>query len=291
MADSTVFHLGDVTIHRVIEMEGAAFDPFTFLPTLTPELLEENRAWMQPTALDPAGNLVLSIQSYLVRTPHHTILVDSCVGNDKARPGRPTWNLKTDGTYLRNLAAAGVDVSEIDYVMCTHLHVDHVGWNTRLENGRWVPTFPNARYLFADREYAYWSERQAEHPAPHFTDSVLPIIEANRADLVKSDFAMNDHVRLLPTPGHTPDHFAVGVGRGGTAAVLTGDLLHSPIQARYPEMSMFADVDAAQAGKTRRKFLETYCDTETLCCTVHFPSPSVARIKPWGDGFRCEMVG
>jgi glyoxylase-like metal-dependent hydrolase (beta-lactamase superfamily II) len=291
MSGNLGFALGDITVQRVIESEGPGFDPFAFLPTLTPALLDENRHWMQPKALDPvSGNLVICIQSYIVRTPQHTVLVDSCVGNDKQRPGRPHWNMKTDDQYMRGLAGAGVSVEEIDYVMCTHLHVDHVGWNTRLENGRWVPTFPNARYVFADREYAYWTERQAIQPAEHYADSVLPIIEAKRADLVRSDHVLNDYVKLLPTPGHTPDHYAVALGRGSTSAVLTGDLVHSPIQVRYPEMSMFADVDAALAAKTRRSFLETYCDTETLCCTVHFPSPSVTRIKCWGEGFKCEMV-
>ena len=172
--------------------------------------------------------------------------------------------------------------------MCTHLHGDHVGWNTRLENGRWVPTFPKARYLFSKKEYTYWSEIHQKTPLDQITDSVLPIIEANRADLVSSDHALNDHVRLSPTPGHTPDHFAVCAGKGSDAAVFTGDLIHSPIQARYPELVMRVDTDRDQAIRTRRSFLERYCDTDTLCCTMHFPSPSVGHIKRWGDGFRLE---
>ncbi|MFC7688813.1 MBL fold metallo-hydrolase [Paeniroseomonas aquatica] len=137
------FQLGDLTIHRVVEEERPLFDPLEFFPNLTAETLAENRGWLEPAALDPAtGKLKLCIQSYIVRTPHHTILVDSCVGNHKQRPNRPFWNQKTDDTWERNLAATGYSVADIDYVMCTHLHVDHVGWNTRLENGRWVPTFP-----------------------------------------------------------------------------------------------------------------------------------------------------
>jgi len=175
-------------------------------------------------------------------------------------------------------------------VMCTHLHGDHVGWNTRLENGRWVPTFPKARYLFSKKEYTYWSEIHKKTPLDQISDSVLPIIEAKRAELVSSDHALNDHIRLSPTPGHTPDHFAVCAGKGSDAAVFTGDLIHSPIQARYPDLVMRVDTDRDQAVRTRRNFLERYCDTDTLCCTMHFPSPSVGHIKRWGDGFRLEYA-
>jgi glyoxylase-like metal-dependent hydrolase (beta-lactamase superfamily II) len=287
----TTVTIGDITVHRVVEQQAPIFDALEFLPTLTPELLAENRSWLEPDALEPAtGKLVLCFQSYIVRTPHHTVLIDSCIGNDKDRPARPPWHMKTDDTYMRGLAAAGFSVGDIDFVMCTHLHVDHVGWNTRLENGRWVPTFPNARYLFADKEYAYWVDQHARNPVACIADSVLPIVEAKRADMVRSDHALDDHIRLLPTPGHTPDHFAVCLGRGGRDAVLTGDLIHSPIQARYPEMSMRADYDPKQAAATRRSFLERYCDSGTLCCTAHFPSPSMTRVARWGDGFRCTPV-
>ena len=156
--------LGDITIHRVVEQEGAWFDAFNFFPTLSKELFEENRSWLEPRYFSDS-KIVLCVQSYLVRTPHHNILVDSCVGNHKARPARPMWSMMESDRYEKNLAATGVGVGDIDYVMCTHLHVDHVGWNTRLENGRWVPTFPKAKYLFADRELAFWTERNKEDPS------------------------------------------------------------------------------------------------------------------------------
>jgi glyoxylase-like metal-dependent hydrolase (beta-lactamase superfamily II) len=155
---SLKFTADDLTIHRIIEQETTFLPAHDMLPALTPELLAENRAWMkQAKAIDDTDTLILCFQSYIVKTPHHTILIDSCIGNDKPRPGRPKWDKKTDDTYMRALAAAGFAVGDIDFVMCTHLHVDHVGWNTRLENGRWVPTFPKARYVFADRELAYWT--------------------------------------------------------------------------------------------------------------------------------------
>jgi glyoxylase-like metal-dependent hydrolase (beta-lactamase superfamily II) len=285
------FSVGDITIDRIVELEGVFMPALDVLPGLTPQLLDENRHWLMPKALNDEGILLLCFQSYVVRTPHHTILVDSCIGNDKQRPTRPSWHQKTDDTYMRGLAAAGLTVDDIDFVMCTHLHADHVGWNTRLENGRWVPTFPKARYLFAEQEYVYWVEQHAKAPVPAFGDSVLPVMEAERAELVRGDHLIGDHVRLLQTPGHTPGHVAVCFGRGGDEAVMSGDLIHSPLQARYPELSIRFDVDMAQAAKTRRSFLERYCDTRTLCCTAHFPSPSVGRIKRWGDGFRCDPVG
>lgn len=290
---STAVGLGDVTIHRIIEQDTPIFDVMPFFPALTKELLDENRHWLEPRYLDPASQkLVLCIQSYLVRTPHHTILIDSCVGNHKARPTRPAWHMMNADRYRKNFAAAGLAVEDIDFVMCTHLHTDHVGWNTRLENGRWVPTFPNARYLFSARELAHWTGRYRENPEafPHVGDSVLPIVEARRADLVTSDHAFDDRVQLIPTPGHTIDHFSVLVRAGAQEALITGDMVHSPLQARYPELGMMADYDSGQAGETRRRIFGRFCDTPALLCTAHFPSPSIGRITRWGDGFRFVAI-
>ena len=282
--------IGEITIDRIIEQEGAFMPALDLLPSLTPALLEENRHWLEPAALDPDGMLRLCLQSFVVRTPHHTVLIDSCIGNDKPRPTRPAWNMKSDDRFMRGLAGAGFDVADIDFVLCTHLHVDHVGWNTRLQDGRWVPTFPNARYVFAQTEYAYWEQQHALAPTPVFADSVLPVMEAGRAELVGSEHALGDHVRLLPTPGHTPGHVSIGLGAAAMEAVVSGDLVHSPLQARYPELSIRFDVDMAAAAVTRRAFLERFCDTETVCCMTHFPSPSIGRIRRWGDGFRCEAL-
>jgi glyoxylase-like metal-dependent hydrolase (beta-lactamase superfamily II) len=289
---SDITRIGDITVHRIVEMEYAFMPALEMLPDLTPELLAENRSWMEPAALDKEGWLILCFQSYILRTPHHVILVDTCVGNDKPRPTRPRWNMRTDNVYMTRLAEAGLSVEDIDFVLCTHLHPDHVGWNTRLENGRWVPTFPNARYVFGAQEFAYWTEMNAKAEVLNFNDSVLPIVEANRADLVANDHALGDVVRLMPTPGHTAGHVAVAFGRDGADGVIPGDLIHSPLQARYPELSVTFDVDKAQAAATRRGFLARYCDTGTLCCGTHFPSPSWGRITRWGDGFRCDpLVG
>jgi glyoxylase-like metal-dependent hydrolase (beta-lactamase superfamily II) len=286
---TTPIMLGDVTIHQAVEQQSPFFDVMEFFPTLKKEVLDENRSWLQPNFLDPATNkIVLCVQSYIVRTPRHTILIDTCVGNHKPRPARPAWHMMTSDRYEKNLAATGLTINDVDYVMCTHLHPDHVGWNTRLDNGRWVPTFPKAKYLFADRELAHWTEKQKEQPDAHpwIADSVLPIVAAKRAEVVKSDHALNDLVKLIPSPGHTIDHFSVHVGRSGQDALVTGDMIHSPLQARYPELGMRADYDSRQAGATRRRLFERFCDTSTLICTAHFPSPSTGRVTRWGEGFK-----
>jgi len=281
--------LADITIHPVVEQQGPFFDVFEFFPTLTKELFAENRAWLQPTFVDPvSGKLVLCVQGFVIKTPHHNILIDSCVGNDKPRPARPMWNMMKGDRFEQGLAAAGLTVNDIDYVMCTHLHVDHVGWNTRLENGRWVPTFPKAKYLMADRELAFWTQKEKDDPSgvPWITDSVLPIVAAKRAQIVKSDFAFNEQVQFIPTPGHTIDHYSVLVGRPGRDALITGDMIHSPIQGKYPELGMRADYDSRQAGQTRRQMFDRFCDADTVMCVTHFPSPSTGRVRRWGDGYK-----
>jgi glyoxylase-like metal-dependent hydrolase (beta-lactamase superfamily II) len=288
---SLKFAVGDLTIHRIVEQETTFLPALEMLPGLTPELLAQNRPWMRKAgAIDANDVLILCFQSYIVTTPDHTILVDSCIGNDKPRPLRPKWSMKTDNDYMLALAMAGFTVDDIDFVMCTHLHVDHVGWNTRLVNGQWVPTFPNARYIFGKTEFDYWKEQHAKTPVAPFDDSVLPVVEAEQADIVRDDFEIGEHVRILPTPGHTPGHAAFTFGRGRDDAVVCGDLMHSPLQARYPELSAKFDVDQAQAAVTRRNFLERYCDTDTLCCTAHFPSPSAGKIRRLGNGFSCEAI-
>jgi glyoxylase-like metal-dependent hydrolase (beta-lactamase superfamily II) len=288
---SLKFSVGDFTVHRIIEQETTFLQANDALPTLTPEVLAENREWLQKTgALDANDTLVLCFQSYIIKTPHHTILVDSCIGNDKPRPLRPKWNMKTDDAYMRALAASGFSVGDIDFVMCTHLHVDHVGWNTRLENGRWVPTFPKARYVFGKTEFDHWSKENAKAEVAPFADSVLPVVEAKKAEIVTNDYSVGDHIRILPTPGHTPGHVAFTLGRTKDEAVFAGDLIHTPLQLRYPELSPKFDIDPKQAATTRRSFLERYCDTDTLCCTAHFPSPSTGKIKRRGNGFSCEAA-
>jgi len=280
--------LGDLTIMRSVEMIMES-DALEFFPETTEADWAPHRDWLSPDALNAAtGALLFPVQSYVVRTSHHTILVDTCVGNDKPRPYRPAWHQKSDDAFLRSLARHGVAPEDVDYVMCTHLHGDHVGWNTCLEDGRWVPTFRNARYVFARDEVAAWETGDARFPRTPYEDSVLPIVEAGRAVLVDNDFALDDEVWLEPTPGHTPGHAAIRLASRGANAVLSGDLIHSPVQCRHPEWVAWPDWDPELAKRTRRAFLERYCETDTFVCTAHFPLPSAGRIVADGDAFGFE---
>ena len=281
--------LGGLKVMRVLEL----VTPFKwqhFFPETTAADWAPHRHWLEPDALDPdTDQLQFPMQSYVVRTSHHTILIDSCVGNDKDRPTRPHWHLKTDATYLNALALHGIAPEAIDFVMCTHLHSDHVGWNTRLENGRWVPTFANARYVFSKKELEAWRDVGHEKfSRTPFEDSVLPVLEAGRAELVADDYALDDEVWLSPTPGHTPGHVSISLASNGVSAVMCGDLMHSPVQCAHPEWTAWPDWDAEQAKETRRAFLERYCETETLVCTAHFPLPSAGYIVRAGDAFRIQ---
>jgi glyoxylase-like metal-dependent hydrolase (beta-lactamase superfamily II) len=288
---SLTFNVGDLTVHRIVEEEGPFFGALDLLPSLTPDVLSQHRDGLrQAKAIDDKDMLIFCFQSYIVRTPHHTILIDSCIGNDKPRPGRPNWNKKTDDKFMSGLKSAGLSVNDIDFVMCTHLHVDHVGWNTRLEGGRWVPTFPKARYVFGKAEYDYWALENAKAEVPPFADSVLPVVEAKQAEMVGNDFAVGDHLRILSTPGHTPGHVSFAFGKSRDDAVFTGDIIHTPLQLARPDLSPKFDVDPVLSATTRKNFLERYCDTDTLCCTAHFPTPSTGKVRRKGDGFSCDAA-
>ncbi len=273
------YPIGEIVIQRIVESICTGFDPLSFFPGSTRDDWARHRTWMEPRALDPAsGNLVLTIQAFLVRTRHHTILIDTCVGNHKSRPLRPFWHMQKLNTFLPRLAAVGVSPEDVDYVMCTHLHGDHVGWNTQLREGRWVPTFPNARYIFAQREWDSFEELHRRDPQPQFVDSILPVMEARQAQLVSSEFALDDEVWLEPTPGHTPGHVCFHLASQGAQAVITGDCIHSPVQCVEPGWIMRADFDPVLASATRRGFLERYCDSGVMVCATHFPEPSIGRI-------------
>jgi glyoxylase-like metal-dependent hydrolase (beta-lactamase superfamily II) len=280
--------LGDLTLRRAVEMI-MPFDRQAFFPETTPAEWQPHEGWMKPKAMDPAtGDVLFTVQSYVVRSPHHTILIDTCVGNHKERANRPLWHQKTDDTYMRALASLELTPEDIDYVMCTHLHADHVGWNTKREGDRWVPTFPNARYVFTKKELEAWeggNQKFTRHP---LEDSVLPVVAAGKAELVTNDFALNDQVWLEPSPGHTPDHVSIRLASKGQNAVMAGDLMHSPVQCLHPEWTVWPDWDADQAKRTRRDFMERYADTDTLVCTAHFPLPSAGRVVSAGDAFRFE---
>lgn len=282
--------LGEVRIDRIVESEEPNFDPLAFFPATTAEDWAPYQDWLQPHPGNPAlGYLTLTLQSYLLRTRHHNILVDTCIGDHKTRQGTytpPSWHQSTGGVLLRKLALAGLRPEDIDYVMCTHLHSDHVGWNTRLVNGRWVPTFPNAKYIMSARDLAHLESVHRKAPMVHFEDSVLPVMQSGQAMLVANDHALDDEVCMESTPGHTPDHVCVRVTSGGHRAVITGDLMHSPVQVAEPGWMPRFDLDPVAAAQTRLSFLERHSEAHSLVCGTHFPSPSFGHIAERGGRFQ-----
>jgi glyoxylase-like metal-dependent hydrolase (beta-lactamase superfamily II) len=277
--------VGDIVITRIIESERPDFDAAQFFPKIAADQWAPYRQRLAGWAMETASNaLIFPMQSFLLRTRHHTIVVDTCVGDHKQR-ARPTWNMTSSGTYLERFAETGVRPQDVDYVMCTHMHTDHVGWNTRLQNGRWVPTFPNARYVMSEKEWTYWSAFHKDTPQNQIADSVIPIVELGRAQMVKNDFAIDEEVWFESTPGHTPDHVSVRIASRGAQAVITGDLIHSPVQCLETEWGPRPDFDPPQAAATRRAFLERYCERDVLVCASHFPSPSFGHVIREGNGF------
>lgn len=261
--------------------------PEDFYLDATRELIEPHLDWLQPDAICPdTGKLKITIQSYLVKTDHHTILLDSCVGCGKTNPRYPFWHQRTDTRWLDGLIASGVNPEDVDYVMCTHLHADHIGWNTRMLNGRWVPTFPNAKYIISRTDVDHFSLIAEQDRAAAYNESVLPVIEAGQAVLVDGDFALDDNVRLEATPGHTPGHVAIALSSAKKGAVMCGDVIHSPIQCIYPHWRTVVDTDPELARRTRIQFLETESSSGRLILTSHFPAPSTGFVKQSGETFR-----
>ncbi len=253
--------IGNIRVTRILEMCDPLRTPYELFPDCNEEALRPHLHWLVPKAIDPTtGRLLLPIQCYLVRTSRHTILVDSCVGNNKTCSYFQHWQGRNDGTFLEKLKKAGVSVEQIDYVLCTHLHFDHCGWNTRLLDGRWVPTFPNGRYIIARREFEAAQLTAGDPEVRTYEDNVLPIVEAGRAVFVDMDHALDDEVWLEPTPGHTAGHVAIRIRSQGTEAVFCGDLMHWPMQCIYPDWNILIDVDQEQARRTRWAFLEASAD-------------------------------
>ena len=283
--------LGDIEITRIVEFDEPFLAPEKMFAEATPEAIAPYLEWLVPQAMCPtSGRLILPIQSYLIRTPQHLALVDTCVGTHKSMAGFKRWAGLSDDAWLRRLREAGVAPEDVDFVFCTHLHLDHCGWNTRLENGRWVPTFPNARYLFAEKELAYAESRAREQADPVYAESVLPVIETGHGEAVSQEFILNDYLHFESTPGHTPGHIAVHLQSQAQHAVVTGDLIHSPLQCAHPEWNFLFDELPDVARATRRAFLERHCDARTLILATHFPSPSLGHFTRQGAAFRYDYL-
>ncbi|MBL8378789.1 MAG: MBL fold metallo-hydrolase [Burkholderiales bacterium] len=286
--------IGGVSLDRVVESEMPTLDPFEIYPDARAADIESNLSWLAPRFYDPRSRLlILAFQGFVLRTRGKTVLVDTCVGDCKPRR-RALFNDQRWG-WLDRLDAAGFAPEDIDVVVCTHFHVDHVGWNTRLVDGRWVPTFPKARYLFAQAEWDYWWSEQGrparERAGDYVLDSVLPVVEAGLVDFIEMDRAITDEVRCLPAAGHTPGLLCIDIRSGGERAILASDVLHTPLQCRFPHWSTRSCADPDHSRRTRLAFLEAWADSGVLVLPAHFPSPSAGTIERDRDAYRFRYAG
>jgi glyoxylase-like metal-dependent hydrolase (beta-lactamase superfamily II) len=281
-----VWKIGAIEITPVIELEIAGGTRFILPQASREEVL--TIGWLQPHFADPEGRLKMAVQSFLVKTPTRRIIVDTGLGNDKQGRGVPRWNdLQTP--FLQDISARGFTAESIDTVICTHLHVDHVGWNTRLIDGRWVPTFPNARYVWSRKEYEYWQERRDDPDvAPHYADSILPIVDAGFVDFVDSDHRFSPEIHFIPTAGHSPAHISIAIESEGRSAILLGDVFHHPCQIAHLHWATPIDMDQRQSTETRRVMCERLAGTRTLAIGGHFTGPGAGYIVRDGNTFRLE---
>jgi glyoxylase-like metal-dependent hydrolase (beta-lactamase superfamily II) len=288
--------IGAITIDRIVEQDRFVFEPQWLFRDSGPELILRHRAALGPRFIDFDSNgLILSFHSYLIRTRHRNILVDTCNGNHKHRPGVPWQHMLAGEHYLRNLGLRGLRREDVDTVLCTHLHGDHVGWNTHLVDGRWLPTFPNAKYVMALQDYRHFSHlpagptgRPTIHPS--LADSIAPVVEAGQAEFVDISSLgrhyLDDGVWIEAATGHTPGHIVVHVGAQDAHAVLCGDVIHHPIQFLEPQLVNPGDVDPAMARHTRQRLIDAVCAEHALLLTGHFPAPTAGYLLADGERVR-----
>ena len=282
------WRIGDVEVARIVEVNAWEDDITMLLPDATPAFVQQFK-WLQPHFATPDGKMILSFQAFVLRSRGKTFMIDTCIGNDRQREFDVFTNMQT--SFLADLATAGFPAEQIDGVLCTHLHFDHVGWNTRKEGDRWVPTFPQARYYFGREEYAHWQhlrETGGYHHVDHLHDSVDPIVQAGLADFIDPDFQLTDEVSLIPTPGHTPGHVSVLIRSAGQQAIITGDMMHHPIQLAVPATFGRFDMDAERGAQTRVDFVNRYTDTPTLIIGSHFSDPSAGHIVRDGESWQLK---
>jgi glyoxylase-like metal-dependent hydrolase (beta-lactamase superfamily II) len=278
------WQVGDVTVTRIVETAPITSPVSMMFPDDDRSLLAPHD-WLKPHFLSPEGEMLVAWQCFVVETPERRIMVDTCIGNDRKRFFDIFSNLSTP--FLSDLQEAGYPPQSIDTVLCTHLHYDHVGWNTHRVDGRWVPTFPNARYLFGRVEWEHIHHLAAagDWHADHLPDALQPVMDAGLADLIETEHTVCREVRLFPTVGHTPGHVSVHIESRGEVAVITGDIMHHPVQMAVPDKACSFDHDKAQACCTRRSFLAQYQDRGALVIGSHFPDPTAGHVRSRDDAW------
>jgi glyoxylase-like metal-dependent hydrolase (beta-lactamase superfamily II) len=288
----SAFSVGKASIARIEETYLPVYRPRDIFPEYDEAIAAEHAHWMAPNHYDADQDLIkLSVHSWLLQVGGKRILIDCCCGNAKPRPARPFWNM-LDTPYLDRLAAAGARPQDIDYVMCTHLHHDHVGWNTQLRDGSWVPTFPNARYVISKPDFEYYRKLDADPDKTEpvefgtFRECVLPIVEAGRADLVTGPHRLDEFLDIIPAPGHSAGHVVFRLDSGGRQALLIGDVFHHLLQVYYPHWNFPKNSDAEQARASRRLVLELAASTGALVLPGHVGAPFAGHVEATGEGFR-----
>ena len=243
--------------------------------------------WLFPHYADADGSIKAVNQSFLLEMSGKKILIDTCVGNKRTRPELPAWDgLET--SFMNNLTKQGVRPEEVDMVLCTHLHFDHIGWNTHLVNGEWTPTFPNAEYIFVRQEYEYWQSRPDKELIDDHNgvnESIRPVVKAGLVRLVDKNAQITPEIRLVHTPGHTPHHVSILLESDGESALFSGDVFHHPCQIAHPEWMSF-DTEPASALTSRKQVLEQYADTKTVIFGAHFSEPAGSRIITDGTSYK-----
>lgn len=287
MAVENIKHwkIGDVEIARLVEVNAFEDHLWMLWKDETAEFLKRH-AWVHPHFATPEGLMKISFQCFVLRSRDKTVMIDTCIGADRKREYDVFCNIRT--TFLEDMVAAGFPPSSVTTVLCTHLHFDHVGWNTRLVNGKWVATFPQARYLFGKQEFDHWChlrETGGYHDFEHLHDSIDPVLEAGLVDFIGPEHRITDEVSLFPTPGHTPGHVSVLIRSRGEEAVITGDLMHHPIQLAYPLRHGNFDMDKEQGALTRQAFVQRFGGTQALVIGSHFCDPTSGWIVREGDGW------
>jgi glyoxylase-like metal-dependent hydrolase (beta-lactamase superfamily II) len=267
--------IGKVKVTKVVELETIGSTRF-ILPLATHDEIQK-LPWLIPHFATEEGRLKMSIHSLVVETPSHRIVVDTGLGNDKQGRNVPSWNNRNE-PFLATMAAAGFAPDGIDTVLCTHLHVDHVGWNTRLVDGRWVPTFANARYLFGRTEYEHWRDHsETPDKVAVFNDSVKPVVDAGKVDLIASGAKVCEEITMIPTPGHSPGHMSIHIQSDGEEGLLTGDVAHHPCQMAHPDWSSTADSDPVRSAATRRELFSRFADRPVLVIGGHYDAGHIRR--------------
>jgi glyoxylase-like metal-dependent hydrolase (beta-lactamase superfamily II) len=286
------WQIGKIKVTRIQELVFPEFSDV--IPAVTKELVKEIK-WLFPHFVTADGHLSLSIHSLIVETPTHKLVVDTCIGDGRDRmPMEGMHMLSTN--YMRDMQAEGYQPEDMDFVLCTHLHVDHVGWNTRLVDGKWVPTFPNAKYIMDKKDLDFWGSIDADTDIDFmqvqrqvFKDSLMPVINAGLAQPVDAPSIICEGVRLISTPGHTPGHVSVVLESEGQTGLITGDFIHHPIQFHDPALVSPFDVDNEMAIETRRRIFGEYADTPTLIIGTHFAGPTAGTLVTENGTYRLKV--